>query len=80
MRFRLGTAMLMLLLIQQAQACECVYEPACARIHKTATIFVGRVSDAGPGGSGPFRFDVEEAFKGIDKTARQAVVLPGGTS
>src|SRR3974377_1807399 len=76
MRF-LGTAVLMLLSLQQVLACECVYEPACARIHKTASIFIGRVSDAGRDGAGPFRFEVEEAFKGIDLTAREVVVLPG---
>ena len=67
----------MLLPVKPVFSCECVYEPACTRIHKTASIFIGRVSDAGRDGGGPFRFEVEEAFKGIDKTDREVVVLPG---
>jgi hypothetical protein len=77
MRFGLGKAALVLLAVQQVLACECVYELACARIHRTASIFIGRVTDPGRDGSGPFRFEVEEAFKGVDQAAREVVVLPG---
>lgn len=46
--------------------CECGYAPPCARIHDTAAIFLGKVVDDGPAGRGPFRFRVEEVFKGLN--------------
>ena len=77
MRLGFGRAMLLLLSAEAVVACECIYEPPCARIHETATIFIGRVTDAGRDGNGPFRFEVEEGFKGVDSTTREVIVFPG---
>lgn len=60
-----------------ALGCECSYAPPCSRINETAAIFIGRVLDSGPEGHGPFRFAVEEQFKGLDTGIREVDVQAG---
>jgi hypothetical protein len=71
---RIGAICLLFILRGVSSACECVYEPPCARINHTAAIFIGRVIHAS---NGTFRFAVEEAFKGIDKGTLEVDVHAG---
>ncbi len=64
----------LLLSVPAALSCECSYAPACQRINHAAAIFIGTVVENGPAGQGPFRFAVEEAFKGIDRNIREIEV------
>ncbi len=77
MRLIFGTSVSLLVFVHVVLGCECIYQPPCSRIDETASIFIGRVRDAGPHGGGPFRFEVEEAFKGVKSTTRELDVLPG---
>jgi len=72
-----STVVLLLLPASLIFACECEYAPPCSRIHRSAAIFTGRVLDAGLGGGGPFRFRVDEKFKGLGKNVREINVEAG---
>lgn len=72
-----NTVILLLLPAGLIFACECQYAPPCTRIHKSAAIFSGRVLDAGRDGGGPFRFEVDEQFKGLGKDVREVAVEGG---
>jgi hypothetical protein len=75
---RLPSAVLLLLFpVGLVFACECQYAPPCTRIHKSAAIFTGRVLDAGRDRGGPFRFQIDEQFKGLGKDVREVNVEGG---
>src|SRR5579872_4076858 len=57
--------------------CECAYAPVCSRVNRTPVIFVGTVLNAGPDGKGPFRFSIDEAFKGIPPGTKEIDIQPG---
>ena len=60
-----------------AGGCECAYTPVCARVNRTPVIFVGTVLSAGPQGQGPFRFLIEEPFKGIKQGTKEIEIYAG---
>ena len=73
----LNAALLSVMFVGVAHACDCVYVPPCALIHQSAAIFVGRTLDEGPGGDGPFHFQIVEAFKGLEKGATEIELQAG---
>src|SRR5260221_283468 len=60
-----------------AGGCDCGYAPVCSRVNRTPVIFVGTVLSAGPQEQGPFRFSIEEPFKGIKREVKEIEIHAG---